>query len=162
VSLDQFTDQITTRLGSEGQVDRGRVGLRLIGELECLIYIVAVGYQEPRRSVYYERSDREFAVSLPPRDYRLAAELLARAADADSTGVVRTALEAAAADLGRELATRTATPGSALVEHLTTQGFEPYHDGEMDSAAQLPIPPARPGAHGADLRDEPGDARRGQ
>lgn len=92
-----------------------------------------------RPAKHYERSDREFAVSLPPRDYRLAAELLARAADADTTGAVRTALEAAAADLGRELATATPEADADLVRHLTNQGFEPYRDGEIIRLRNCPF-----------------------
>lgn len=92
-----------------------------------------------RPAKHYERSDREFAVSLPPRDYRLAAELLARAAEADSTGAVREALENAAADLGRELAAGTAVTSSDLIEHLTSQGFEPFYDGDVIRLRNCPF-----------------------
>lgn len=92
-----------------------------------------------RPAKHYERSDREFAVSLPPRDYRLAAELLARAADADTTGTVLEALENAAGDLGRELAAGTEFPASDLVQHLANQGFEPYRDGEVIRLRNCPF-----------------------
>ena len=75
----------------------------------------------------YERSDTEFAVSVPPRDYQLAAELLARAAQADPTGTVRHALDEAATQLGRELVQDQA-PSDDLVTYLARQGFEPYDD----------------------------------
>lgn len=87
----------------------------------------------------YERSDREFAVSLPPRDYRLAAELLARAADADPTGAVREALETAAADIGRELAGAADEPVRDLVDHLADRGFEPYRDGAVIRLRNCPF-----------------------
>lgn len=59
-----------------------------------------------RPAKHYEPSDVELVVTVPPRDYRLAAELLARAvaADPDPQAPVRTALESAARELGRELA----------------------------------------------------------
>lgn len=80
----------------------------------------------------YERTDMEFLVALPPRDYRLAAELLARAAESDPSGAVQDALEDAAADYGRELAEES-TPASAdgvggLADLLRRHGFEPYDD----------------------------------
>lgn len=83
-----------------------------------------------RPAKHYARAERELSVSLPPRDYRLAAELLARAAEADPTGTVRRELERAAADLGHELAADGSDAGPALLDCLTRQGFEPYDDGE--------------------------------
>lgn len=80
-----------------------------------------------RPAKHYERAARELSVSVPPRDYQLAADLLARAAEADATGTVRQALANAAADLGRELAS-SGTGASDLVDHLAKQGFEPYDD----------------------------------
>lgn len=87
----------------------------------------------------YERSDVEIAVSLPPRDYRLAAELLARAASADTTGVVRGALEGAAADLGRELAATGSGQSRDLLGHLADRGFEPYRDGDVVRLRNCPF-----------------------
>lgn len=92
-----------------------------------------------RPTKHYERSEREFAVSVPPRDYRLAAELLARATAADTTGVVRAALDRAAGELGRELvgAEGDATPD--LLGHLARQGFEPYADGDVVRLRNCPF-----------------------
>lgn len=91
-----------------------------------------------RPAKHYERADREFAVSVPPRDYRLAADLLARAAAADTTGTVRTALERAAAELGRELAVDgEASPD--LTRSLARHGFEPYLDGEVMRLRNCPF-----------------------
>src|SRR4051794_473555 len=50
------------------------------------------------------RAEREIAVSVPPRDYPLAARLLADAAAADAEGHTRRALAVAAERLGREIA----------------------------------------------------------
>ena len=83
-----------------------------------------------RPAKHYERSSREFGVSVPPRDYELAADLLARAVEADQTGTVRDALERAAADIGREAATSTGSGARDLLDDLTARGFEPYRDGD--------------------------------
>lgn len=79
-----------------------------------------------RPAKHYERVDDELAVNLPPRDYRLAAELLARAAASDRTGHVRQALDESAAAMGREVATNSGT--GDLQELLAAQGYEPYDD----------------------------------
>src|SRR5215469_18242300 len=56
-----------------------------------------------RPAKLYSRSDREFAVSVPPREYELAARLLVRAVESDPSGRSRAALRAAAHQLGTEL-----------------------------------------------------------
>lgn len=81
-----------------------------------------------RPAKHYERADREFAVSVPPRDYRLVADLLARATETDTSGTVRVALQRAATELGRELVTGGDPAPVDLVDHLERQGFEPYDD----------------------------------
>jgi len=91
-----------------------------------------------RPAKHYARSEQEFTVSLPMRDYRLAAELLARAAHADTSGAVRVALDHAAADIGRGLAV-DAVPGTDLVEHLAERGFEPYRDGALIRLRNCPF-----------------------
>jgi predicted ArsR family transcriptional regulator len=80
-----------------------------------------------RPAKHYARADREVAVTLPPRDYRLVAELLARAAEADRSGKVRRSLATVAREMGRELAAAPARGGD-IVDHLARQGFEPYDD----------------------------------
>ena len=82
-----------------------------------------------RPAKHYQRADREFSVSLPPRDYRLVAELLARAVETDTSDTLRRALHQAAADFGRELA----APGPrgdthAFIRRLAHLGFEPNDD----------------------------------
>ena len=90
-----------------------------------------------RPAKLYARSDREFAVTVPPREYELAARLLAQVVDSDRSGRSRTALREAAHQLGRERGSvfRPDTPGqdaarrdldhqdveSVLAEH----GYEP-------------------------------------
>ena len=80
-----------------------------------------------RPAKLYARAERELAVSVPPRDYGLAARLLAEAAAADATGTTSRALRAAAARLGREAA---AGPGD-LEGRLRARGYEPYADGPV-------------------------------
>ena len=56
-----------------------------------------------RPAKLYARADRELSASVPPRDYHLAARLLADAAAADTAGDTRRALAGAAERLGHEL-----------------------------------------------------------
>ena len=80
-----------------------------------------------RPAKLYERADAELAVSVPPRDYRLAARLLAHAAAQDKRGGTRSALRDAAESLGREIAA-TATDPRDLDRLLRERGYEPYED----------------------------------
>jgi predicted ArsR family transcriptional regulator len=88
----------------------------------------------------YARSGSEFVVTVPPREYELAAQLLADAVESDPSGSARAALRRAAHGLGTQIgrlaSERRAVPGSgreimraALAEH----GFEPFSsdDGTM-------------------------------
>jgi predicted ArsR family transcriptional regulator len=56
-----------------------------------------------RPAKLYARADREFAVTVPPRSYELAARLLVQAVEADTSGQSRGALRQAARRLGGEL-----------------------------------------------------------
>jgi predicted ArsR family transcriptional regulator len=92
-----------------------------------------------RPAKVYARSGREFAVSVPPREYELAARLFAAAIEADSGGASRAALRDAARlfgrDLGRSYLADTpgqADPRTAIQSALCSHGFEPWQD-ENDS-----------------------------
>jgi predicted ArsR family transcriptional regulator len=61
----------------------------------------------------------EVSVSVPSRDYELAADLLAEAAE--TSDEARVALDAVAARAGRRL-------GEGLDEALATRGYEPFED----------------------------------
>jgi predicted ArsR family transcriptional regulator len=108
--------------------------------------LLTASYQRPpgrtgpgagRPAKLYARSDREFAVTVPPREYELAARLLAQAVEADPGGNSRSALLEAARRLGAELggrfrsavADRTGGAGRAgvadLDEALAGHGYEP-------------------------------------
>jgi predicted ArsR family transcriptional regulator len=76
-----------------------------------------------RPAKLYRRSTAEHQVSVPPRDYRGAAELLAEVVDV--TG--------AEPELQRSAARRQspAAPDADLVaDTLTAQGYQPYRDGD--------------------------------
>jgi predicted ArsR family transcriptional regulator len=93
--------------------------------------LLTASYQRPpgrrgpgagRPAKVYARSDREFAVTVPPREYELAARLLVQAVEADPSARSRAVLAKAARRLGTEL-------GSAFERDvkgvLTQQGYEP-------------------------------------
>jgi predicted ArsR family transcriptional regulator len=92
-----------------------------------------------RPAKLYHRSPRQFQVSLPPRDYELAARLLAQAVDHESTGRARASLEESARALGRDLAAETkrrrskgkaGDPKAVVEEVLADRGYEPFRDDE--------------------------------
>jgi len=80
-----------------------------------------------RPAKLYARSDREFAVTVPPREYELAARLLIQVVEADPSGRSRAALADAARRLGSELGRRFHGGGGGddLVGALARQGYEP-------------------------------------
>jgi predicted ArsR family transcriptional regulator len=65
----------------------------------------------------------EVSVSVPPREYELAAGLLAEAAE--TSDEARTALDAVAARAGRRLGEEQ---NGSLEETLATRGYEPFED----------------------------------
>ncbi len=97
-----------------------------------------------RPAKLYRRSRREFDVSLPPRDYELAGQLLARAADksrAERVDIV-SALDDVARTEGRRLAEEirsqlhdadgqpAASRRRVVLEMLERHGFEPRADDQ--------------------------------
>ena len=113
--------------------------------------LLTASYQRPpgrsgpgagRPAKLYARSDREFAVTVPPREYELAARLLVQAVEADPGGCSRAALAEAARRLGTELgstfrpAAADSPPGRRdtaerdVNELLTQQGYEPCRGGD--------------------------------
>ncbi|MBU2666982.1 transcriptional regulator [Actinoplanes bogorensis] len=74
-----------------------------------------------RPAKLYRRSDAELTVSLPPRDYRLLATVLA---DAVERAGVEPALYEAAQEQGAKLA------GGDLMPRLEELGYEPYEDAD--------------------------------
>lgn len=80
-----------------------------------------------RPAKLYRASEGELTVSIPPRHYELAGELLASAVEhSDRTGApVRDALATAATEAGRELG----ASAGGLDAALTSCGYEPRDDG---------------------------------
>ncbi len=118
--------------------------------------LLTASYQRPpgrsgpgagRPAKVYARADREFAVTVPPREYELAARLLVQAVEADPSDRSRSALAEAARRLGTELgsAFRSAVDKGAAGEGdaagrdvkdvLTQQGYEPR--GGADGVIRL-------------------------
>jgi len=123
--------------------------------------LLTASYQRPpgrsgpgagRPAKLYARSDREFAATVPPREYELAARLLAQAVEADPSDRSRAALAEAARRLGTELgSTFRPSPGENdaggrdaggrdvdgrdVKSVLTQQGYEPF--GGADGVIRL-------------------------
>jgi predicted ArsR family transcriptional regulator len=94
--------------------------------------LLTASYQRPpgrsgpgagRPAKLYTRSDREFAATVPPREYELAARLLAQAVESDASGRSRAALRDAARRAGAGLGREGDLEG-VLAEH----GYEPRRD----------------------------------
>ena len=104
-----------------------------------------------RPAKVYARSDREFAVTVPPREYELAARLLAQAVEADPSGAALAGLLRAARQLGASLArpgqpeapacqpeapagqpadTASRSALRAMRDALAAHGFEPAVDAD--------------------------------
>ena len=119
--------------------------------------LLTASYQRPpgrsgpgagRPAKVYARSDREFAVTVPPREYELAARLLVQAVEADPSDRSRAALAEAARRLGTELGSaarpspggkdaggRNDAAGRDVKSVLTQQGYEPC--GGADGVIRL-------------------------
>ncbi len=81
-----------------------------------------------RPAKQYSRTQQELSVSVPPRDYKLLAELFAEAVSSDDSGVVRSAAMAAARKAGR------AGASDDLISALCGRGYEPVEaaDGGIE------------------------------
>ncbi|HEY3905147.1 MAG TPA: transcriptional regulator [Streptosporangiaceae bacterium] len=88
-----------------------------------------------RPAKIYARSGREFTVSVPQREYELAAKLLAQAVAADESQNARAALDRSARQLGADLGSCSRAPGTEVDDQvqrvqvaLAQHGFEPWQD----------------------------------
>ncbi|PQZ92847.1 ArsR family transcriptional regulator [Arthrobacter sp. MYb227] len=77
----------------------------------------------------YARTEQEVSITVPPRSYDMLARMLAQAAAADQTGIVRSTLEATAREEGQQAADEYPDTMDALNAH----GFEPVvaEDGDI-------------------------------
>jgi predicted ArsR family transcriptional regulator len=96
--------------------------------------ILSVSYARPpgrsgpgagRPAKRYTRTRQELSVSVPPRNYRLLAELLAEAVAADESGTVASAVAAGARKAGQVNACDTDVMGA-----LGAYGYEPVRTAE--------------------------------
>ncbi|MDN5860389.1 MAG: helix-turn-helix domain-containing protein [Pseudonocardia sp.] len=100
-----------------------------------------------RPTKLYRRSAREVAVSLPPRHYDLAGEILAAALDdaARAGCPVRASVQRAAATAGRRIGSAGEADGvggtalDAVTSALAAHGYEPRHDPEGVVLANCPF-----------------------
>jgi predicted ArsR family transcriptional regulator len=89
---------------------------------------VGVGHPAKR----YRPTGLELEVSIPPRRYDLAAEILAEALEADSADSPRESLADVAAEYGRQVGkrARARNGGSRLLTALRVIGYEPALSGD--------------------------------
>src|SRR6201987_5607564 len=98
--------------------------------------LLTASYQRPpgrggpgagRPAKLYARSDREFTVTVPPREYELAARLLIQVVESDPSDHSRGALSEAAHRLGAELGRgfQATAAGGDLAGALAQQGYQP-------------------------------------
>lgn len=85
-----------------------------------------------RPAKLYSRAEREFSVSVPPRDYELLANLLVQSVRHDPTGRVRNAVGEAAEQAGRDAAVSARStlsadedPSTILTDALRDCGYQP-------------------------------------
>ncbi|MEV6768989.1 transcriptional regulator [Nocardia sp. NPDC051030] len=83
-----------------------------------------------RPAKFYRRADAEFAITLPARDYRTLATVLAEATEYAG---LEAAIEKAAAAHGPAL------EGRDLLDALRERGYEPYLDGEVIRLRNCPF-----------------------
>lgn len=114
-------------------IDRSLAAYHLDALVDAGLLVASFGRPAGRRggpgagrpAKHYECSAAEFAVTVPPRDYELAAQVLVRAAERDP-GRFAAVVETVAHARGRELALAEETGG--LHDLLEARGFAPYVD----------------------------------
>ena len=89
---------------------------------------IGVGHPAKR----YRPTALELEVSIPPRRYDLAADILAEALETDSPGPRRESLADVAAEYGRQVGrrARARNGGSRLLTALRVVGYEPTASGD--------------------------------
>ena len=90
-----------------------------------------------RPAKLYRRAARQFNISLPPRDYELAARIFAAAVESEPSGQAWSALRESAESFGCDVAAeverrmagrREPERTGVLEEVLGERGYEPFHD----------------------------------
>jgi len=153
-SLYDFVSGRTEPVGRDAAAAAAGIGRPLAAyHLDKLVSLglLTASYQRPadrggpgagRPAKVYARSGSEFTMTVPPREYELAARLLAVAVEADHSGASRAALHDAAQQLGADLGRRRRAAQTswddarqAAEAALREQGFEPWH--EQDGTIRL-------------------------
>jgi predicted ArsR family transcriptional regulator len=146
-SLYEFVSGSAEPVGRDAAAAAAGIGRPLAAyHLDKLVGLglLSASYQRPagrggpgagRPAKVYARSGNEFAVTVPPREYELAARLLAVAVESDRGAAIRAALHDAAQQFGASLGerSRAADPGGegarqAAADALRGHGFEPSQD----------------------------------
>lgn len=100
--------------------------------------LVHVSYARPegrrgpgagRPAKLYIRADDELALSLPPRDYELLAELLVESVEHDASGATRAAVHRAAAAAGERSGEAA---GGDVIRALSERGYQPVQTAAGD------------------------------
>jgi predicted ArsR family transcriptional regulator len=95
-----------------------------------------------RPAKLYRRAPETHAVSLPARNYELAAELFAEALDADAGSgpdAVRGTVETEAHERGAAIGAARLARGASLRETLAGEGYEPRSDGDVIRLGNCPF-----------------------
>ena len=178
-SLYEFVSGSAEPVGRDAAAAAAGIGRPLAAyHLDKLVGLglLSASYQRPagrggpgagRPAKVYARSGNEFAVTVPPREYELAARLLAVAVESDRGAASRAALHDAAQQFGAGLGERSraadpsgegAPPGRsgrpARPRLRAGPGRRWHHP-----AAQLPVPPIGRRAPRPRLWHEPGPDR---
>jgi predicted ArsR family transcriptional regulator len=149
-SLYEFVSGCTRPVGRDEAAAATGIGRALaVYHLDKLVQagLLSVTYQRPagragpgagRPAKLYTRSGREFAVSVPPREYELAARLLVQAVGADQTGQSRAALDGAARQLGTQLGAGHRTAAAPAPDTTDTPADPPGPDAPDAPGQAMP------------------------
>jgi predicted ArsR family transcriptional regulator len=129
---------VATTLGISRSLAAYHLDKLVAHDLLLVSYARPAGRSGPgagRTAKFYAPACAEIAVSLPYRDYALAARLLAEAVAVDRVGSIRGALLAAAvrcgADLGRHVKPDRDTSSDEVLERtLLERGYQPFRDAD--------------------------------
>jgi len=148
--LYEVVSQRTEPVGRDEAAAAAGVGRALaVYHLDKLVDagLLSASYQRPagrsgpgagRPAKLYTRSGREFAVTVPPREYEMAAQLFVQVIESDPSGRSRAALLEAARGLGSELGGRFPPGGPhedldrarELGRTLSGHGYSPARDAD--------------------------------
>lgn len=147
--LYQIVSESTRPVGRDEAASAAGIGRPLAAyHLDKLVELglLTASYQRPegrrgpgagRPAKVYSRSQREFAVTVPPREYELAARLLAAAVESDRSTATWVALQDRARQFGLNLGLRMRPaaddargPQATIEPALREHGFEPVQQDD--------------------------------